>query len=53
MAGKWWRVAAKVHKHLIKCLSKIIKREKGVSEILAPRRRCLDYSKVYCHVTER
>ena len=41
--------AGKVHKHLINWLSKIVKKRKGI----APRRRCLDYSKVYSDVTER
>ena len=39
--------AAKGHKHLIQWLSDIIKKEKGVPHMLAPRRRCLNYSKVY------
>ena len=34
---------AKLHEHLIKWLSDIIKKEKGVPYMLAPRRRCLDY----------
>ena len=37
----------KMHKHLIKWLSEIIKKkkrkEKGVPHMLAPRRRCLCY----------
>ena len=40
-----------MHKHLIKWLSKI-KREKGVPHMLAPRRRCLYYPKVYSDVTK-
>ena len=28
------------------------KKERGVPHMLAPRRRCLDYSKVYYDVTE-
>ena len=43
----------KVHKHLTKWLSEIIKKKKGVMHMLAPRRRYLDYLKVYSDVTER
>ena len=42
-----------MHKHLIKWLSKIIEKERGLPHMLAPRRRYLDYLKVYCDVTER
>ena len=42
-----------MHKRLIKWLSKTIKNEKGVSYMLASRRYCLDYSKVYSDTTER
>ena len=42
-----------MHKHLIKWLSKIIEKERGMPHMLAPRRRYLDYLKVYCDVTER
>ena len=40
--------AAKVHGHLIKWLSEIIKknRKKSATYVLAPRRGCLGYSKV-------
>ena len=42
-----------MHKHLVKWLSEFIKRkEKGVLHMLARRRCCLDYSKVYSDVTE-
>ena len=34
-----------MHKCLIKWLSEIIDKDKGVPHMLAPRRRCLDYSK--------
>ena len=34
-----------MHKYVIKWLSEIIDKEKGVPRMLAPRRRCLDYSK--------
>ena len=46
--------AAKVHKLLIKWLNEIIKKEKGMLHMLALRKRCLDYSKVYSdvHVSE-
>ena len=39
--------------HLIKWLSEIINKEGGVLHMLAPGRRCLDCSKIYCDVTER
>ena len=43
-----------MHEHLIKWLSDIIKKtERGVPHMLAPRRGCLDYSKVYCDVRKR
>ena len=43
-----------MHEHLIKWLSDIIKNsERGVPDMLAPRRGCLDYSKVYCDVRKR
>ena len=45
-----------MHEHLIKWLSEIIQKEKGVPQTLTPRRCCLDfanYSKVYNDVTER
>ena len=42
-----------MHKHLIKWLSEIIKKKEGVPHMLAPRRCCLDHSKVYSDVTER
>ena len=40
-------------KLLMKWLSEIIKKEKGVPFILAPRRRCPNHSKVYSDVAER
>ena len=44
----------KVHKHLIKWLSEIIKKGKGSDTYaLASRRYCLNYSKVYSDVTKR
>ena len=43
-----------MHEHLIKWLSDIVKKiERGVPHKLAPRRGCLDYSKVYCDVRKR
>ena len=42
--------ASKVHKHLIKWLSKIIKKKAECHLCQAPRRRCLE---VYCDVRER
>ena len=45
--------AAEVYKHLINLLSEIIKKEKEVPNITAPRRRCLYYSKLYSDVTKR
>ena len=42
-----------MQKLLIKCLSEIIKKEKRVPHMLAPRGRCPVYSKVYSDVTER
>ena len=45
---------SEVHEQLIKRLSEIIKKkEKGVPHMLASRRRCLDYLKVYMNVMER
>ena len=41
-----------MHKHLIKRLSEIIKKGEGVPYMLALRRCCLDYSKVYKDVIE-
>ena len=34
-----------MHKYLMKWLSEVIDKEKGVPHMLAPRRPCLDYSK--------
>ena len=45
--------ASKVHKHLIKWVIEITKKEKWVLHMIAPRRHCLDYSKGYGDVTER
>ena len=43
-----------MHERLIKLLSGIIKRtERGLSHMLAPRRGCLGYSKVYYDVRKR
>ena len=42
-----------MHAHSIKWLNEIIKKERGKAYMLAPKRRCLDYLKVYCEVTER
>ena len=43
-----------MRKHLIKWLTEIIeKKEKGVQNMLASRRRCLDYSEVFNEVRER
>ena len=43
-----------MHKHLKNWLSGIIKKKKkGVPCMLPPRRRCLEYSKVYSDVTEK
>ena len=42
-----------MHKDLIKWLSEIIKNESGVPHMSAPGRRCLNYYKVYCDVTEK
>ena len=42
-----------MHKHLIKWVIEITKKEKGVLHMIAPRRHCLDYSKGYSDVTER
>ena len=43
-----------MHEHLIKWLSEKKKKiERGVPHKLAPRRGCLDYSKVYCDVRKR
>ena len=43
-----------VHKHLVKWLSEIIKKkENEVPHMLAPKRRHLHYSKIYCDVAER
>ena len=38
---------------LMKWLSEYIKKEIGVPHMLAPRRRCVDYSKVYHDITGR
>ena len=43
-----------MHEHLIKWLNDITKKtERWVPHMLAPRRGCLDYSKVYCNVRKR
>ena len=44
-----------MHQHLIKWLSEIIKknRKRSATYMLAPRRGCLGYSKVYCDVRKR
>ena len=42
-----------MHVHITKWLSEIIKKERGVQQMLVPRRHCLDYSKVHFDVTER
>ena len=43
-----------MHEDLIKWLSEIIKEtERGEPHMLAPRRRCFGYSKVYCDVRKR
>ena len=42
-----------MHKHLKKWLSGIIKKIKSVPRMLAPWRRCLEYSKVYSDITEK
>ena len=42
-----------MHVYLIKWLSEIIKKRERSAHMLPPRRRCLDYSKIYCDVTER
>ena len=46
---------AKVHEHLIKWVSEIIKKrtERGCHIYAAPRRGCLGYSKFYCGVRKR
>ena len=47
--------ATMVRKHAMKWLSGItkkMKKERGLPYMLAPRKCCLDYSKVYSNVTE-